>query len=126
MDINLRGRSILVVEDDYFLATATCDLLEDFGARVLGPCSSEEDVMRVIASTNPTAAVIDLNLGDGPRFEVARLLKMRGVPFVVLTGYGAETLPPELAGVTHWVKPIELEDLFRVLRGFMREQPTHS
>ena len=126
MDINLRGRSILVVEDDYFLATATCDLLGGLGAEVLGPCSSEEEAMRVITSSTPTSAVIDLNLGEGPRFEVARLLKARGVPFVMLTGYGAETIPSELAGVTHLVKPIDLEDLFIVLRSFECEQRPRS
>jgi hypothetical protein len=46
------------------------------------------DAEALLAAEKVDDAVVDLNLGGGgPRFEVARLLQQRGVPFVFVTSY---------------------------------------
>lgn len=109
---DLSGQSNLVVEDDYYLATDTAAALRGAGARVLGPCPSEEAAAHVLASETPTAAVVDLNLGGGgPKFEIARLLKKRGVPFVFLTGYDPDVIPEEYADILRLQKPLPLREM---------------
>jgi hypothetical protein len=43
-------------------------------------------------------AVLDVNLGDEKVYPVADALAERDVPFVFLTGYGSEMLPPAHRG----------------------------
>lgn len=109
---DLSGQSILVVEDDYYLATDTSAALRGAGAQVLGPCPNEEATAQVLASEVPTAAVVDLNLGGGgPRFEIARLLRKQGVPFIFLTGYDADAIPEDYADIVRLEKPVPLRDV---------------
>ncbi|CCM78262.1 PAS domain S-box protein [Rhizobium mesoamericanum] len=109
---DLTGKTVLVVEDDYYIASDTAAALRGAGAEVLGPCPTEEDVLRLLEEETPTAVVLDLNLGGGgPRFEIARKLVERGTPFVFLTGYNPDVIPDELADVTRLQKPITLRDI---------------
>lgn len=109
---DLTGRTVLVVEDDYYIASDTAAALKGAGARVLGPCPNVDAALDLLQSETPTHAVLDLNLGGGgPRFEIARLLKARGVPCVFLTGYDAASVPEDLANVVRLEKPIPLRNL---------------
>ncbi len=109
---DLTGQSVLIVEDDYYMAADSAAALRGAGATVLGPCPREEDTRRLLEHATPTAAVVDLNLGGGgPKFEIARLLRERGVPFVFLTGYDPEVIPDELADVVRLQQPIPLREL---------------
>ena len=109
---DLTGKTVLVVEDDYYVASDTAAALRGAGAEVLGPCPSEEDTLRLLEEKLPNAVVLDLNLGGGgPRFEIAHTLVKRGTPFVFLTGYDPEVIPEELADVVRLQKPIALRDI---------------
>jgi CheY-like chemotaxis protein len=109
---DLTGLKVLVVEDDYYQAADTAAALRGAGAEVLGPCANEEKARDLLNSEMPTHAVIDLNLGGGgPNFEVARLLKSLGIPFVFLTGYDAQVVPQELTDVVRLQKPVEFRQI---------------
>ena len=113
---DLSGKSILVVEDDHFLASDTVAALRAAGAAILGPCSTVEAAYRQMDGDSPTAAVIDLNLGGGgPRFEVARRLRTRGVPFIFVTGYQPSVLPDDLQNVSVLQKPVAMRDVIVAL-----------
>ncbi len=103
---DLTGRTVLVVEDDYFLASDTVAALRGAGARVLGPCPTAEAARDLLRSELPSHAVLDLNLGGGARFDIARLLKSRGVPFIFLTGYDQDVIPDDVADVIRLQKPV--------------------
>jgi PAS domain S-box-containing protein len=104
---DLTGRSVLVVEDDYYMASDTAAALRGAGATVLGPCPSEDATLDLLETATPTHAVLDLNLGGGgPRFEIAHALKEHGVPFIFLTGYDPDAVPADLADVVRLQKPV--------------------
>jgi DNA-binding response OmpR family regulator len=107
-EADLSGHRILVVEDDYYLATDTTRALRGAGAEVAGPCPTEQAARDELRDARPTAAVVDINLGGGPSFGLARTLHQEGIPFVFLTGYDEEAIPAEFAGVPRLQKPIEL------------------
>ena len=109
---DLSGHRVLVVEDDFYLARDTSAALRGAGAEVLGPCPSEEATRDLLKGKTPSHAVLDLNLGGGgPRFEIAKELRSRGVPFLFLTGYDSELIPAELADVVRLQKPLPFRDI---------------
>lgn len=108
---DLSGRRVLVVEDDFYLATDTARALQGAGADVLGPCASEEDARAELDEQRPDVAVVDINLGSGPSFKLAEALKDRGIPFVFTTGYDAEVIPVEFEGVERLGKPLQLRQI---------------
>jgi PAS domain S-box-containing protein len=84
---DLTGQRILVVEDDYYLATDTARALQGAGAEILGPCATEDAARIEIANAPPTAAVLDINLRGGRSFDLAGDFDRDGVPFIFITGY---------------------------------------
>lgn len=103
---DLSGLRILVVEDEYYLAADIADQIERLGGTVLGPCPDAAAGVAELDS-GPHCAIIDINLGEGPSFEVAEALAETGVPFLFLTGYDAATIPAQFAHVERIEKPGE-------------------
>lgn len=106
--VDLGGQRILVVEDDYLLASDTARALLRCGANVLGPCPTERAARNEMAGETPTGAVLDLNLGEGASFALAADLRARGVPFVIVTGYDEAIVPKEYAAAPLLQKPVQL------------------
>jgi PAS domain S-box-containing protein len=110
-EANLRGRRVLVVEDDYYLATDAARALRGAGAEVVGPASNEADARTAIAEQRPDAALVDINLGLGPSFTLAEKLRNDGIPFVFVTGYDQDVIPPEFKDIERIEKPVQLRQL---------------
>jgi two-component SAPR family response regulator len=58
--------------------------------------------------------VLDINLGDGAVYPIADTLAARGVPFVFVTGYDAESVDARFRNVPVLQKPIERDVLQRI------------
>ena len=102
----LSGQRIFLVEDDFFIASDTAEILARAGAEVIGPSGCAEDARAMLAASKPTLAVLDLNLGEGrPRFDLARLVNKRGIPLLIMSGYDREVVPAELANAEWLQKP---------------------
>lgn len=117
---SLRDARILVVEDDYYLATDLQDALEAAGARVIGPFSDEADAKSALDHAKPDCAFIDVNLGAGPSFAVPRALAEHAVPFVFVTGYDGGTIPREFAHVGRFEKPVEARKIVDIAVRLLR------
>ena len=65
-------------------------------------------------ATDYDAAILDINLGDGMAYPVADILSARGVPFVFITGYEADTVDDRFSHVPVLQKPIERQALQRL------------
>jgi ActR/RegA family two-component response regulator len=114
-EADLSGQRVLVVEDDYYLATDTARALRSAGATVVGPCANEQTAEDAIRDTPPTGAVLDINLGRGPTFKLAKTLRERSIRFVFLTGYDDDVIPGEFEGVARLQKPAELRQIVNTL-----------
>ncbi len=114
----LAGRRVLVVEDQFLVADYVQQLLEEAGAIVVGPVASEERALPLIGHGDPLdAAILDVRLGSGTSAKVANALARPLVPFIVVTGYGRDGLPPELRNAPYLTKPIHSSDLVLVATG---------
>jgi len=114
---DLNGTSVLVVEDEFYLAMEIKEAIERAGGNVLGPCADAPGASSEMAREIPHCAVVDINLGYGPSFEIAEELRHMGVPFLFLTGYDAPTIPHHLADVHRVEKPAESD---RVIEAIVR------
>ena len=108
---SLNGLRVLLVEDDFYLASDAKAVLERAGARVIGPCADSDEAAGLSAAEAIDCAVVDINLGEGPNFALARDFQQRGVPFVFVTGYDRAAIPPDLAAAERLEKPIRDRDL---------------
>lgn len=119
---DLSGRSVLVVEDDFYTAMDMADALRAAGATVIGPCPDESSAATRLASEKPTVAVLDLNLGPGgPRFALARALRARAVPMVFVTGYGAEVVPEDLRHIRRVAKPAAFDSVLAEVAALLEQ-----
>lgn len=90
---DLKGRRILVIEDEPLIGMDIVASLEHAGAEVEGPIATIEDACRVISNSRFDAALVDANLHGRPVGEVAAALVEQGVPFAFATGYDKDGLP---------------------------------
>jgi len=111
----LAGRRVLVVEDDYFLATDTCQWLVDAGADVVGPTPDADEACSLLAHEKVDNAVVDINLGAGPTYRVASRLISERVPFLFATGYDRSALPDEFQSVPSIEKPFHGIELVKAV-----------
>ena len=95
VDKSLGGRSILVVEDDSVLATDLTALLTQAGCKVVLPTTSVAAALSTMVHYVIDAAILDVNIHNEWVFPVAHALAAAGVPFVFLTAYALDSIPPE-------------------------------
>ncbi len=108
-DIN-RGR-ILVVEDEMMIALLIEDALNGLGYEVVGPASKLEAAIKLARDETFHAAILDVNIRGGDTYPVATILRERGIPFVLASGYGGWALPPALKGHVLLQKPFTASDV---------------
>lgn len=111
---------ILVVEDEPLIAEDLADLCRGGGYPVCGVAYSTREALRLVESTCPTLALLDVHLGeetDGIHLA-ARLREEFGIPFIFITSYvdrgtldrAKETLP-----LGYIVKPFRNEQVLSTL-----------
>ena len=88
----LKGKRVLVVEDEALVSMLMEDELRGAGATVLGPAACVDDAVRLVeaaaADGGISAAVLDINLEGRHVGSVADRLAALGVLFLFATGYG--------------------------------------
>ena len=114
---SIHGRRILVVEDEYLLASALAEWLELLDARVVGPAATIEEALTLIAAEPIDFAVVDVNLRGLMSYPVANALALRGVPFVFASGYGDTAVLDRFPGALTCRKPYDLAQLEAAIRG---------
>lgn len=103
--MELHGRTILVVEDEAMVAMMIADILQDFGATVVGPVGSVGQALAMANDSRVEAAILDVNLRGEHVTPIAARLFERGIPFAFATGYGLSPAGP-------WVDSLVLSKPF--------------
>jgi DNA-binding response OmpR family regulator len=83
----LQRLRVLVVEDEFLIAMAIEQCLQDQGCEVVGPAPSIEAALNLIDRERPQAALLDVNLDGRLSTPVAERLSALGTPYLLLTGY---------------------------------------
>jgi two-component SAPR family response regulator len=112
----LRGRRVLIVEDDYLQAQYLADLMEAQGAEAVGPVSSVDDALSsLLRDMLPDFAILDVQLGREKVFPLVEALRTLNVPFVFTTAYPDWSLPEPYDMLPHCEKPLDERQLLRTL-----------
>jgi DNA-binding response OmpR family regulator len=116
----LAGLRILVAEDDGLIAEDLRVSIEREGATV-DMASTVAQALTLLDRIMVNGAILDCRLLNEASVTVAATLKLRQIPYVVVTGYAAEVLPVELRGAPYLAKPFRARDLIEMaVRHFRR------
>jgi PAS domain S-box-containing protein len=107
----LKGKRILVIEDEPLVAMDVESTLTAAGCKVVGPAATLERAKLLIEESDCDAVLLDVNLAGQPVDELATLLTRKNRPFAFVTGYGREALPPGFRGAVVLGKPFGADQL---------------
>jgi DNA-binding response OmpR family regulator len=118
MTASLEGIRVLLVEDEYLVASLIEEILEIAGCIVTGPIPRLAQAVDAADRETCDAAVLDVNLAGERIYPVADILSRRNIPFVFVTGYGV--LPGEYANRPRLCKPFKMADLLDTLSDIVK------
>jgi DNA-binding NtrC family response regulator len=119
----LQGVRILVVEDDFFIATELESILTDAGGHVVGPCRTIKDALALAATEELGVALLDFQMGKETTTSVAQRLATRHVPFAFYTGQAhTETLSGRWPDCKVVSKPARAQALVNALADLIRRE----
>lgn len=105
--LDLSGRRVLLVEDDFFIVDEMVRSFEAAGAEIVGPAPTVRRALDLIAGeASLDGAVLDINLRGEQVYPVADALAARGVPFLFTTGYDQRVVPARYGHIRRCEKPI--------------------
>lgn len=116
MTASLAGKRILVVDDEEMIATLLKSALEDEDCTVLGPFERVALALKPARTETIDFALLDVNVAGEKIYPVAETLDRRGIPFLLLSGYGEDDRPADRA---HWKvfgKPFNINAMVTAIR----------
>jgi DNA-binding NtrC family response regulator len=111
----LSGMRIMIAEDDWLLADTLAVLLEERGARVIGPVPATSSAIRLLDRSEVDFALVDMNLKDCFSDALIERLKARRIPFAILTAYQALPTNAGDSAIVTLHKPVDHRQLFELL-----------
>jgi len=117
---------ILVVDDNADAGEMLAEALSLYGYEAVSSLDPLE-ALELARREPPRAALLDIGLPGIDGYELARRMRaepsLSKIPLIALTGYGqsSDIERSEAAGFsTHLVKPVQLEELMKVLESLLR------
>jgi DNA-binding response OmpR family regulator len=115
----LKGKRVLIVEDEPLLSMDMEASLTEAGCEIGGPAGTLAKAKQLIASKDCDAALLDANLAGESVGELAAALTQRNIPFAFVTGYGREALPQGFREAIVLVKPFSKHQLRSVVQALL-------
>ena len=107
---------VLIVEDDPIIALDFEDTILGFGVKTVRTAAGVAKALQMIGDRAPDFALLDVGLVREKSFAIAERLDGLKIPFVFVTGYGADLrLPAAFAGRPTLAKPCSSDALRAVL-----------
>ena len=108
---------VLIVEDDPIIALDFEDTILGFGVKTVRIAGNVAKALEMIATRSPDVALLDVGLVREKSFAIAERLEALKIPFVFVTGYGADLrLPAAFASTPRLPKPCSSDALLAMLR----------
>jgi CheY-like chemotaxis protein len=115
-DTLLNQISVLIVEDEPFIAVDLAEAVDEARGKVIGPAGSVREALVLIEQNLVQAAILDVNLSDGDVTPVTELLIEVGVPVIFYSGLALPAaLRERFPSVPAFKKPTPLVRLFNEL-----------
>jgi PAS domain S-box-containing protein len=121
---SLKGKRILLIEDEPLVSMDMESSLTAVGCEVIGPAGTIEDAKLLVEDADYDAALVDANLAGYPVDELATALTQKNCPFAFVTGYGREALPSGFREAVMLGKPFSQDQLLTVVEMLFYRTPT--
>jgi CheY-like chemotaxis protein len=82
----------------------------------VGPVGTVAEALAAVKNERFDAALLDLNLHDELAYDVADALLDADRPFIIMSGYGHESIEPPFNMYPHIEKPFTQSELRRVMQ----------
>jgi len=92
----------------------------------MGPIPRLPEALEAVDHEDYDVAVLDVNLAGERINPVADALSERNVPFLFVTGYGANALPSEYVERPHICKPFRMAELLGALSNVVKTPASGS
>jgi DNA-binding response OmpR family regulator len=112
----LRGRSILVVENEFLIAMDIVQALEKAGA-IATMTTTVRHALILVEHDGLSAAIMDHALSDGDSIELCARLRARGIPYVSYSGF--DPVKGASADAPHISKPVSMDVLMSAMEGLL-------
>jgi DNA-binding NtrC family response regulator len=108
---------VLIVEDDPIIALDFEDTILGFGVKTVRTAANVARALEMIAARAPDFALLDVGLVREKSFAIAERLDELKIPFVFVTGYGADVrLPAAFTDKARLPKPYSSDALLALLK----------
>ncbi|OYV99791.1 MAG: hypothetical protein B7Z58_17755 [Acidiphilium sp. 37-64-53] len=111
MNPRLPGKRVMIVDDEPMVAMLLESALSDEDCIIIGPFDGVGSATEAAHGESLDFALLDVNVADGKIYPIAQVLESRGIPFLLLSGFGDGDVP---AGHEHWPmagKPFSIEPM---------------
>jgi CheY-like chemotaxis protein len=89
----MTAKRILIVEDEPLIAMMIEDFLDALDREVAGTADNDADALDLVAAGGIDAAILDVNLRNHEKsWPVADALAEAGIPFILSTGAGGDSI----------------------------------
>lgn len=122
-DRSLVGKRILVVEDEYFIASDLKRALAGAGAEVVGPVGALGPAEDLVERDGIVAAVLDVNLEGEHTYSLMDTLIADQVPVLLVTGYDEWALPEKYRAIPRLTKPFALGLVASQVAALLQSEP---
>lgn len=120
----LSGAVVLLVEDNMIIALEAEDMLRELGAVEVALAATIGEAEELLSRHHFQFAMLDINVGRGTSFDLAKKLAAAGTPFIFATGYGDElALEQRNGGEIVIQKPYDRDHLARAVDQVLRRVP---
>jgi DNA-binding response OmpR family regulator len=120
MTERLRGLSILIVEDEYFIAMQMANAIKCCGGSVLGPVADLQKARDLAQRETVDGVILDLMLNGASSLSLADELMSRGTPVILATGYAQSHIPERYSDFPQLTKPVREAALVELIEHTFR------
>jgi DNA-binding response OmpR family regulator len=118
---SLAGKTALVMDDEFLIASMIEDILVRLGADVVTATRCDE-AEAYLSDRHVDFAVIDYQMRDVPSAEVWTALMERGIPFAFCTGSMVEEMRDRFPGILILSKPFSESAIVDAANALMTRQ----
>ena len=122
IQISERKHRILVVEDEAMISMLLEDMVLDCGGEIVGPVAKFDDALELAHKAEFGVAVLDLNLNGTLSYPIADVIRERGIPVIIATGYGVNGLLDRFRDCPTLQKPFSQQDFAQAVAAACRKQ----
>jgi DNA-binding NtrC family response regulator len=129
-DAFLAAKTVMVVEDEFFIAEVLCEALAMQNWQVVGPYPDMESASNALDNgAQVDVAILDVNLKGKLAYPLVDRLIQKDTPVILTTGYDRDAVPPAYAHLPRLIKPVSLNELLDCVAQAIRprdDSPAHS